>query len=400
LKYCPSRIYEHSVLYPGNPLKDQYGISYIAPAVARHWKDYLVLGSAAGGNIIQLSAIDPEVRITGVEIDPKVLEISKKYFGVVPTGKIKLAAQDARLFLSDCRETFDYIIIDLFKGECIPVHCITREFFQLLLNRLKPGGAIVINSNMSAFELPYNDRIPLFNPLRHLYTTLYAAGFQSIFQCDYRSEEMVYAFRQPESVRQFFETLYRAYQDPGINIQVRANIGAVLLRTREISSTPADRNRWRPFTDDWVPEQRIHLNTYAEDLPAAYCRLTKSTDWQSLYSQITSSTLARVKLDWFLSYWQKGNNYPLSENFQDFYNRVADWVSRQENVNLEELARYLPVHSQFSPQSLSQYNSPRVQTLADYIYGIARVYSDNGEAAIPYLDRAIEVLYKDFQRFD
>jgi len=401
LIYRPSRIYEHSVLYPANPLKDQFGLSYISPAVARHWKDYLVLGSAAGGNIIQLLASEPGVRITAVEIDPRVLEISKKFFNVVPSEKVKLVTRDARLFLADCRETFNYIIIDLFKGECIPVHCITSEFFQLVLNHLKPGGAMVINTNMNVFDLPYDDRIPLLDPLQHLYGTLYAAGFQSIFQCDYNwFTGMVYAFKQPVSAGQFFDTLYRAYKDPGIDVRVRANIGAVMLKTCKIFPTPANKRRQRPFTDDWVPEQRIHLNTYARDIPyprdipTAYCRLAKSTGWKRMTSQTTSSTLAQLKLNWYLSYWQKGIMYPFRKDYQDYYNQVAAWASRQKDLNPEELARYLSIHYQFYPQSLREYDSPKVRIIADYTYGLVQVLTDNGEAAIPYLDRAIEALYK------
>jgi len=394
LIYRPSRIYEHSLIYPDNLLKDQFGITYIAPALAHHYKNYLVLGSAAGGNIVQLLTIDPEAHIIGVEIDPKVLDISRNFFGVKTSEKVKLVVQDARLFLEDSKETFDYIIVDLFKGECIPVHCITSEFFQLVLEHLKPGGAIVINTNMNAFDLPYHDQIDIFNPLEHLYATLFDAGFKSVFQCDYDWFEMVYAYKQPVSSQQFFDTLYQAYQEPGINVNVKANIGAVMLRTCSISPAPGNKKNKRPFTDDWVPEQRIHLNTFYRDLVSAYRQLAQSTRWDSLPPPPSASTLAHLNLDWILPYWKKTIHNPFRENYRDYYTRVADWASRQKELHPEDLARHLPAHSQFEPQLLENYDSPQVRIISDYIYGFVQVLKDNGETAIPYLDRAIKALYK------
>ncbi len=126
---------------------------------------------------------------TAVEIDRKVAELARAYFGY--RGEIHLAdgsihavdlsrfanresrlladhlavggeehaeahkpagpycgravIQDGRKFLADLREKTDFIVLDAYSSDTIPFHLITREFFELVRRRLKDDGMLAIN---------------------------------------------------------------------------------------------------------------------------------------------------------------------------------------------------------------------------------------------------------------
>jgi spermidine synthase len=83
--------------------------------------------------------------ITCVELDPEVIRMAKKYFGVTETPSMRLVAKDGRSFLRETDKTYDLIMVDAYRGTFVPFHLLTKEFFQLLKSRLKPGGVTAQN---------------------------------------------------------------------------------------------------------------------------------------------------------------------------------------------------------------------------------------------------------------
>ena len=49
------------------------------------------------------------------------------------------------MFLVKTQKTFDFILVDAYRGPFVPFHLLTREFFALAKQRLKPGGVVVQN---------------------------------------------------------------------------------------------------------------------------------------------------------------------------------------------------------------------------------------------------------------
>ena len=87
---------------------------------------------------------------TFYEIDPLIERIAfnPKYFSYLrdcpPTKRIILG--DARLSLTQAPDgAYDYIILDAFSSDAIPVHLMTREALQLYLRKLAPGGSIAFH---------------------------------------------------------------------------------------------------------------------------------------------------------------------------------------------------------------------------------------------------------------
>ena len=55
-------------------------------------------------------------------------------------------AEDARPFLRRSDVRYDAIFVDAYRQPYIPFYLATREFFELVRDRLAPGGAVVVNA--------------------------------------------------------------------------------------------------------------------------------------------------------------------------------------------------------------------------------------------------------------
>ncbi len=103
-----------------------------------------VLGNAGGTVSTIIAAAWPHAQIDGVELDPLISEVGRRYLGmgganlVVHTG-------DARFWLEGSTRRFDAIIVDAYRQPYIPFHLVSREFFQLVHDHLTPHGVVAIN---------------------------------------------------------------------------------------------------------------------------------------------------------------------------------------------------------------------------------------------------------------
>jgi spermidine synthase len=263
LSYHPSRVYTHSVLHPGDPLRQTDALMYLVPGLLRPPRDVLVLGSAAGAILRKLAVAFPSAKVTGVDLDPKVHEIARQIFQV-DLAQSRLVSADARVFLRDTREDYDLIIVDLFSGEFIPTHCITLEFFQLVKSRLRAGGSLFINTNMDdvPYELPASDEP--FRPLRHLLTTVHAAGFESLFENAFFHS--VFAFPDALSISELRRTLLAQLRDGARLPALRAGAGLAAYTT---VASRVNAERYAPFTDRWSPAPLIERKSNERALYAA-----------------------------------------------------------------------------------------------------------------------------------
>jgi predicted membrane-bound spermidine synthase len=143
----------------------------IAAIFPQDIKRVLVLGLGAGSIPVYLQRFVPGVMIDAVEIDPGVIDVARKYFGLRETGKFHLIPGDARMFLNRHAEPYDLIFVDTFSGSYIPFHLMTKEFYQLVRNRLSPHGVAAFNflpskdifeSNVRTVSLVF-DNIDIFN---------------------------------------------------------------------------------------------------------------------------------------------------------------------------------------------------------------------------------------------
>jgi spermidine synthase len=72
---------------------------------------------------------------------------------VVENERLKLHAQDGRIFLVRSKATYDAVFLDAYRGPFVPFHLLTKEYFELIKKRLKPGGVVAQNVEPSTMVL-------------------------------------------------------------------------------------------------------------------------------------------------------------------------------------------------------------------------------------------------------
>lgn len=103
-----------------------------------------IIGLAAGTTARQATAVYGAIPIDGFEIDPKIVDVGRKYFGMtMPNLNVHLT--DGRWGLEHSGQLYDIIAIDAYRPPYIPPNLTTREFFQICADHLTPSGVLVIN---------------------------------------------------------------------------------------------------------------------------------------------------------------------------------------------------------------------------------------------------------------
>ena len=118
-------------------------------------RDIAVVGLGTGAHACNGMKDD---RWTYFEIDPVVVKIAEDphQFGFLakcaPAAKIILG--DARLTLAEQPTSdFDYLLIDAFSSDTIPIHLLTREAVALYISRLKDDGLLIFHVSNRHMEL-------------------------------------------------------------------------------------------------------------------------------------------------------------------------------------------------------------------------------------------------------
>jgi spermidine synthase len=108
-------------------------------------KDVLIVGLGGGALPSFLRKHYPDTNVTAVELDPKVIEVAKQFFGFKEDDKLKAVAGDGRKFIETTDHAYDLIILDAYGPESIPKALATREFLEAVKKRLTPGGIVASN---------------------------------------------------------------------------------------------------------------------------------------------------------------------------------------------------------------------------------------------------------------
>jgi spermidine synthase len=174
VKASPGLIYEHESRYQFIQVRERDGVRrlYLNEGIAVHsvwrpdtvltggvWDAFLVappllgrpvdrvaiLGNAGGTVARAFGVFYPSVRIDGVEIDPDVTRVGRAYLGLGDNPRLRTFDADARPHLRSTDERYDLVFVDAYHQPYVPFYLATREFFALVRDRLRPGGAIVLN---------------------------------------------------------------------------------------------------------------------------------------------------------------------------------------------------------------------------------------------------------------
>ena len=133
----------HSVLPAKGPLTDGYWDAFVTLPIltGRSSGRVAVLGNA-GGTVANLyGAAWPEIDVDGVEIDPTVSAVGRRFLGM-NNPRLTVHTADARYWLRGAKGGFDSIVVDAYRQPYIPFHLASREFFALVRARLAPDGIV------------------------------------------------------------------------------------------------------------------------------------------------------------------------------------------------------------------------------------------------------------------
>lgn len=94
-----------------------------------------------GGGLLPAVLSGYGIETHAVEIDAKVLEVAREYFGYKQSATV----DDGRAYLSRCSQQYDFIVIDAFAGANFPYQLATKECFELAEHCLDPSGVLALN---------------------------------------------------------------------------------------------------------------------------------------------------------------------------------------------------------------------------------------------------------------
>ena len=104
-----------------------------------------ILGNAGGTVARAFGTFYPATDVDGVEIDPVVTDVAFRWFGLGDNRRVHAYDEDARPFLRRTDERYDLIYVDAYHQPYVPFYLATKEFFELVRSRLRPGGLVALN---------------------------------------------------------------------------------------------------------------------------------------------------------------------------------------------------------------------------------------------------------------
>lgn len=95
----------------------------------------------------------------GVDIDPVIIRIASKEFGLSECPHVQTMQADANRFMRSTRRKFDLIVIDLFCDHLMPEFLQEEDFWRITFQRLTPLGCVLWNTNHTANQIKNMQRM-------------------------------------------------------------------------------------------------------------------------------------------------------------------------------------------------------------------------------------------------
>lgn len=123
------------------------GLKNIGFEKIKNMQHILILG-VAGGSVIKTLIDDIHFpgKITGVEIDPEVIQIANRYFKLNEIPQLKIIIDDAFEFVLKTTDKYDLIVVDVFQDTKMPNFLFETFFIDRICFLLKNRGSILFNT--------------------------------------------------------------------------------------------------------------------------------------------------------------------------------------------------------------------------------------------------------------
>ena len=118
------------------------GIELLQPQT----KSLTLLGVGGGAVVRYARVVYPECHITGVEIDPEIIEIAARFFALPgEDDHFSLYVADAHDFLHHPPASVDTLIVDIYSNEELPASLHQNEFYEMAYAHLNEQGLLCVN---------------------------------------------------------------------------------------------------------------------------------------------------------------------------------------------------------------------------------------------------------------
>ncbi len=205
-------------------------------------KRIAIVGLAAGTTARQATAVYGPIPVDGYELDPKIVEVGRKYFDEnLPNLNVHIG--DGRWNLEQSPYKYDIIAVDAYRPPYIPPHMTTQEFYQICYDHLSDKGVLTLNVG----SVPGDRRL-----IDGLATTM-ATIFPSIHIMDIPGtlNTMIFATKQPTRPEDFATNLSVLSQQPGTPALLLASMQTTFANMQPGYQTT------EVFTDDRAPIEWI-----------------------------------------------------------------------------------------------------------------------------------------------
>jgi spermidine synthase len=137
-----------------------YHEALVHPAMLSHARPEVVFiaGGGEGATLREVLVHKTVKRVVMVDIDRQVIDICRRYLsfshrGSFDDSRLELHFADARRYLQEINDKFDVVIIDLVEPLEEGPACLlyTREFYQLVKERLSFEGIVCVQSGASGW---------------------------------------------------------------------------------------------------------------------------------------------------------------------------------------------------------------------------------------------------------
>ena len=167
-----------------------------------------IVGLAAGTTARQASIAYPDAIVDGWEIDPEIIAVGEKYFGM-NLPNLNAYTEDGRWGLEHSPYTYDIISVDAYRPPYIPPHMTTQEFFKIAYDHLNENGVLVINVGRTQTDRRLIDAL----------TTTMSVHFPSVHAMDLplAFNTILFATKQPTRQEYFVNNLVNMWEDDSVD---------------------------------------------------------------------------------------------------------------------------------------------------------------------------------------
>ncbi|MEX2161009.1 MAG: fused MFS/spermidine synthase [Anaerolineales bacterium] len=158
-----------------------------------------IIGLAGGTAAREATAVFGAIAIDGYELDPKIIEVGREFFGMT-MANLNAIAEDGRWGLEHSDEVYDLIEVDAYRPPYIPPQLTTVEFFEICRAHLTQDGVLAINVGRTPEDRRLVDALAA--TLLQVFPSVHVMDVPNSFN------SIVYATVQPTS----FEDLEANYQ--------------------------------------------------------------------------------------------------------------------------------------------------------------------------------------------